>query len=86
MYQHALACTEPVLAGQVRPLQGLRERKLGLLEGTRRAEAGQQHPEAWQCLLSPVTSTKIPGGGESIDELRSRVVAALEDIAARHQG
>ena len=41
--------------------------------------------ETWKQLQSKPVGVKI-GGGESIDEVQARMVAAIEDIVARHRG
>ncbi|CAL8465578.1 g5114 [Coccomyxa elongata] len=64
----------------------LRERHLGVLEGLTGQEAAAQQPVAWSALCSGRSDARIPGGGESEDDLTARVVAGVEAIAARHPG
>ncbi|WIA37185.1 hypothetical protein OEZ86_014139 [Tetradesmus obliquus] len=82
--------TAQVLAGaynlQVQQHPGLRERNLGLLQGLTYAEAPQAQPDAWAALQSSSSSTRIPGGGESLDDLQLRMAGALLDIAAQYPG
>lgn len=64
---------------------GLRERAFGCFEGLTWAEIETQHPEealAWRKRVPDFA----PPGGESLLQLRERVVAAVDEIAARHPG
>lgn len=65
---------------------GLRERSAGVLEGLTAYEAKQTFPEAWQILASKDSKAKVPGGGESLEEVQQRVVATIEAIHSEHQG
>lgn len=82
--------TAQVLAGaynlQVQQHPGLRERNLGVLQGLTYAEAPQAQPDAWAALQSSSSSARIPGGGESLDDLQLRMAGALLDIAAQYPG
>lgn len=63
----------------------LRERSYGVLEGLTLDEASAQHPldyAAWQ-QRQPSHPLK---DGESLEAFQSRVVAALNTLAARHPG
>ncbi|MEW5313606.1 MAG: hypothetical protein WDW38_005161 [Sanguina aurantia] len=89
-----LRCQETALAvasARAQHLQAvldprLRERHLGLLQGLTYSEAPVQQPAAWECLRDKSFDTAVLGGGESAEDVRRRVVAALEDIAAAHPG
>jgi 2,3-bisphosphoglycerate-dependent phosphoglycerate mutase len=64
---------------------GLRERAFGRFEGLTWAEIEALHPQdalAWRKRVPDFA----PPGGESLLQLRERVVAAVDEIAARHPG
>ncbi|WIA20793.1 hypothetical protein OEZ85_005153 [Tetradesmus obliquus] len=71
---------------QVQQHSGLRERHIGLLQGLTNKEAPMIQPEAWAALQSGDHASRIPGGGESLDELKQRLAQTLLEIAAQHQG
>mmetsp|Transcript_591 Transcript_591/g.1344 ORF Transcript_591/g.1344 Transcript_591/m.1344 type:complete len:253 (-) Transcript_591:1023-1781(-) len=71
---------------QVQYNSGLRERHLGILQGLTVREAAEQQPHAFSALRDGGTSTPIPGGGESLDQLQARVVHAVQQVAAQHPG
>ena len=65
--------------------RGLRERAFGRFEGLTWAEIEAHHPEdalSWRKRVPDFA----PPGGESLLQLRERVVAAVDEIAARHPG
>jgi probable phosphoglycerate mutase len=65
--------------------QGLRERAFGHFEGLTWAEIEAHHPQdalAWRQRVPDFA----PPGGESLLQLRERVIAAVDDLAARHPG
>ncbi len=82
---------------QVQTTPGLRERRLGVLQGLTRTDARRQQPAAWKAL-----SAAAPRGGgaavaahaamlasfdmEGVDELQDRVVAETQRIADAHPG
>jgi broad specificity phosphatase PhoE len=53
---------------------GLRERSFGVFEGLTREECETQHGEAWRAWLEDKT---MPQGGEALEALTQRVVAAV---------
>jgi broad specificity phosphatase PhoE len=59
---------------------------LGLLQGLIYAEAPTAQPQAWAALQSSSSSTRIPGGGESLDDLQQRMTDTLLTIAAQYPG
>lgn len=66
------------------PVEALRERNLGVLEGTPWSDADPAATGiAGDVVCDPDAS---PVGGESIADLASRVLAALEEIVERHRG
>lgn len=83
-YDTARACAER--HGQpVTTHSGLRERSFGRYEGMSWTDIEQHHPEdclAWRKRVPEFA----PPGGESLITLRERVVATVQEIAARHAG
>jgi probable phosphoglycerate mutase len=71
---------------QVQQHPGLRERNLGILQGLTYAEGPAVQPEAWAALQSSSNGTRIPGGGESLDDLQQRMTETLLDIAGQYPG
>ncbi len=67
------------------PDPGLRERCYGALEGLTWAEIERAHPAAYARLLARDADYVVPGG-ESANQFRDRVVAALERLARAHAG
>jgi 2,3-bisphosphoglycerate-dependent phosphoglycerate mutase len=64
---------------------GLRERSFGRFEGQTWAELESRHPEealAWRKRVPDFA----PPGGETLLQLRERVVGTVEQLAARHPG
>ena len=57
-----------------------------MLEGLTYDTAPQLQPAAWAALQSAGRSSRIPGGGESLEDMEERVVGTLEHIAAKHPG
>eukprot|EP00197_Chlamydomonas_leiostraca_P008106 CAMPEP_0202867708 /NCGR_PEP_ID=MMETSP1391-20130828/9580_1 /ASSEMBLY_ACC=CAM_ASM_000867 /TAXON_ID=1034604 /ORGANISM="Chlamydomonas leiostraca, Strain SAG 11-49" /LENGTH=232 /DNA_ID=CAMNT_0049547771 /DNA_START=6 /DNA_END=701 /DNA_ORIENTATION=+ len=64
---------------------GLRERHLGLLQGLTPEEAVAAQPAAFEALRGGLTA-RIPGGGESAQDVHDRVAAEVQRIAALHPG
>ena len=75
------------VAGQtVTTHMGLRERHFGAFQGRTYNEIETELPDhAWHWRKRTPDWTP-PGGGESLVALRDRVVATVNDIAARHAG
>eukprot|EP00775_Hariotina_reticulata_P008455 gene8455-8639_t len=71
---------------QVQQHPGLRERHLGVLQGLTFDEAAAAEPEGWAALRSARSDAKIPGDGESLDDLQVRMVDAICEIASQHRG
>ena len=65
----------------VRAHAALRERHAGSLQGIRRADAPARDPKAWKALRGGDDATRVPGGGESYDDVWDRVVPWFEDEA-----
>lgn len=64
---------------------GLRERGFGAFEGQTWTELEQRWPAETQAWRKRVPDF-APGGGESLLQLQARVVAAINELAARHLG
>jgi 2,3-bisphosphoglycerate-dependent phosphoglycerate mutase len=64
---------------------GLRERHLGIFQGSTREEVKARWPEEYRRLKSGDADYAVPGG-ESTRALMERVLATLNEIAARHHG
>lgn len=69
----------------VRPEPRLRERRYGIFEGQTYAALAERHPAEWARHQSREIGWVVPGG-ESIAQLRERVLAALADIARAYPG
>eukprot|EP00270_Netrium_digitus_P013126 TRINITY_DN4337_c0_g1_i1.p2 TRINITY_DN4337_c0_g1~~TRINITY_DN4337_c0_g1_i1.p2 ORF type:complete len:240 (+),score=44.65 TRINITY_DN4337_c0_g1_i1:82-801(+) len=71
---------------QVIRLEALRERHLGVLQGFTPRESKEKQPKAYSAFVSHLSSLTIPGGGESLDEVKERASKALESIAKGYRG
>jgi len=67
------------------PLEGLLDIDFGEWQGRRADEVAQDHPELYRAWLE-VPHTVHFSGGEELDDVRSRVVAALGEVTTRHPG
>jgi broad specificity phosphatase PhoE len=65
--------------------EGLREIDFGEIEGSRYEEVEQGRPDLFRSWMSDPTGVSFPGG-ESFADVRLRVLAAVEEIRARHRG
>ncbi|MCD0502574.1 histidine phosphatase family protein [Bordetella petrii] len=70
---------------RVRLEPGIRERCYGVLEGLAMDELDEKQPEAAAAWKSREPQRPIEGG-ETLAQFHARVVATVEDIAARHEG
>lgn len=61
------------------PDERLRERSIGLWQGLTLAEMRAWYPDEYNAMLKDVDGYRIPGG-ESRDDVRKRVTAALSDV------
>jgi 2,3-bisphosphoglycerate-dependent phosphoglycerate mutase len=68
------------------PHRGLRERCFGSFEGKTFDEIHRQWPEQAQNWRKRLPEWQPPNGGESLLQLRERVVRTVEALAARHAG
>ena len=65
---------------------GLRERAFGMFEGRTFDEIRHEWPEHARNWRSRVPEWRPPKGGESLVELRERVLHTLRELAERHPG
>jgi broad specificity phosphatase PhoE len=65
------------------PLDGLIDIDFGQLQGLLATEAEQRYPELFRAWMEAPHTVYFPGG-ESLDIVRDRITAALDDIVARH--
>lgn len=70
---------EPVM------VHGLREINLGRWEGLTREEASQMYPEEAHFSFRDLATSKVKGG-ESLPDLKGRVIPSLNTIIERHRG
>jgi alpha-ribazole phosphatase/probable phosphoglycerate mutase len=61
----------------------LRELDFGAFEGRTYEEIEREHPALYDRWMRAPTTVRFPGG-ESYDDLRARVVPALDEIRGRH--
>lgn len=61
-----------------------RERHHGAFEGLTYAEAEQRYPAAYAHFAARSVEQDLPGGGESLQSFRERIVAALDEIRLCH--
>ena len=67
----------------VQSLQGLLDINFGEWQGQQADEVAQHYPDLYRDWLDTPHTVRLPGG-EALDDVRSRVVAALENVIARH--
>ena len=68
----------------VTPLDAIIDISYGEWEGMGNQEVQQRYPDLHALWLSEPHKVLFPGG-ESLDEVRSRTMAALEDLLGKHQ-
>lgn len=68
---------------EVRPLPGLIDMSFGIWEGRSLEDVRTKDAERYRKWREEPHRLKLPGG-ESLDEVRSRSVAALEEVIGRH--
>jgi len=65
---------------------GLRERCVGQLEGMRFVDVAEQLPECWKRLRAQDPTFRPPGGGETIDEVYTRISTTIDGLVSEHRG
>ena len=68
------------------PHTGLRERRFGMFEGKTFDEIHTHWPDHAQNWKKRIPEWQPPEGGESLLELRERVMRTVQELAARHPG
>lgn len=73
-------------SGRPRPvaLPALREMHLGVLERVRFADARAQHPELVARGYADMLEFRMPGGGESVQDVAARVLPCVLGLITRH--
>lgn len=69
----------------VQPLAGLLDIDFGEWGGCLAEEVRQRDPDLFEAWMEAPHTVRVPGG-ESLDIVRERVVAALGEVLARHAG
>jgi broad specificity phosphatase PhoE len=69
----------------VQPLEGLMDIDFGEWQGRLADEMAQRYPDLYRIWLETPHMMHFPGG-ERLDDVRSRVVAALDEVIAHHPG
>jgi broad specificity phosphatase PhoE len=70
---------------QAQPLEGLIDINFGQLQGLLATEAEERYPDLFRAWAEKPHTVSFPGG-ESLDIVRTRITAAMEQIVARHRG
>lgn len=69
----------------VKALAGLNDQDFGDWQGLTIDEVAERYPDLFALWRNQPHRLQIPGG-ETFDQVRERVVAAVEDVIARHEG
>ncbi len=67
------------------PLEGLLDINFGEWQGLSPDEVAQRYPALYRAWLEAPQTVHFPGG-EGLDDVHSRVVAALDEVVTRHAG
>ena len=67
----------------VQPLKGLIDIDFGEWQGQLASEMAERYPELFQTWVDMPHKMRFPGG-EGLDDVRRRLVAALDQVVARH--
>lgn len=84
--QRSVATAAPLASAlglAVTPLSGLNDLNLGEWQGQSPDEVAARYPDVYPRWLSAPHTVRIPGG-ESLDDVRERVAATLDELDARH--
>ncbi|MGB2799417.1 MAG: histidine phosphatase family protein [Dehalococcoidia bacterium] len=85
--KRAMATAEPIgqrLSLQVVPLEGINDMNFGSWEGRSIDEVKEQDKELFDLWRYSPEKLSIPGG-ETLDDVRQRVAATVDDLAAKHE-
>jgi alpha-ribazole phosphatase len=64
---------------------GLRELDIGIWEGKTWAELMEKYPLEWQARIADIVNYRVPGG-ESLNDLHTRIMPVINAIVERHRG
>ena len=64
---------------------GLRELDIGIWEGKTWAELMEKYPLEWQARIADIVNYRVPGG-ESLNDLHTRIIPVIKGIVERHRG
>ena len=70
---------------RAQPLEGLLDINFGAWQGLSPDEVAHRYPDLYRAWLEAPHTVHFPGG-EGLDDVRARVVAALDEVVARHPG
>lgn len=68
----------------VQPLEGVNDMDFGEWQGLPVSEARKRHPELFELWRFSPQRLQLPGG-ESLEDVRGRVVATIDELAASHE-
>lgn len=67
------------------PLEGINDMNFGIWQGLSIGEVKENYPELFDLWRYSPQRLEIPQG-ESLEDVRKRVVATIDDLTARHEG
>ncbi|MCK5654126.1 MAG: histidine phosphatase family protein [Dehalococcoidia bacterium] len=67
------------------PLEGINDMNFGIWQGLSIGEVKESYPELFDLWRYSPQRLEIPQG-ESLEDVRKRVVATIDDLTARHEG
>lgn len=70
---------------EARPLEGLLDIHFGEWQGLSGEEVAQRYPDLYRAWWEAPHTVRFPGG-ESLDDVRRRVMTTLEQVVERHPG
>ena len=68
----------------VQPLEGVNDMDFGAWQGLPVSEARERYPELFELWRFSPQRLQLPGG-ETLEDVRRRVVATIDELAARHE-
>ena len=74
-----------IAGASIQVVAAFSEMNFGAFEGLSFAEIEERYPEIYRHWMAAPTEVKFPDG-ESFSEMKSRVLAAFDEIRARHDG
>ena len=70
---------------EVQPMEGINDMDFGRWQGLSIAEVREQYPELFDLWRFSPERLKIPEG-ETLEQVRTRVAACVDEVAAKHDG